>query len=333
MKRIKVAQIGNEHDHAYWNFLAMRNHPEIFDIAGMVLTSEKDAGVYSCVPILSLDEVLAKDDLDAVIIESGKENEVVHAQLFADRGIPVFLDKPGSADIPRFETFIRTMEKKNLPFGLGYMYRFNPVVTEALAICKRGELGEIFSVEAQMSIELDGQKREWLGRYKGGMLYYLGCHLTDLVCQFQGFPERILPLSGSTYSDGIDTEDFGFAVFQYKNGASFVKTCASEVNGFDRRQLVVCGTKGTIEIRPLEKIISGDEMKAQAKITLLGEKSKIMETGQYNRYFPMLEQFAAQVRGEAGLVMPYEYELTLLKTIVRACGAKCSVYRGNIKDV
>lgn len=320
MKRIKVAQIGNDHDHAFLNFLTMRAHPEIFDLIGAVLTSDKDVGIYSGVPILSSDEVLAREDLDAVIIESGKEHEVAHAQLFADKGIPVFLDKPGSADIPRYETFIRTMKEKKLPLGLGYMYRFNPMVTQALAMCKSGALGSIYSAEAQMSIDLDREKREWLGRYKGGMLYYLGCHLIDLVCQFQGFPEEILPLSCSTYNEGVAAEDYGCAVFRYKNGVSFIRTCASEINGFHRRQLVICGTKGTVEIRPLEKIISGGEMTAQAKITLLGEPSKIVETEQYNRYFPMLEQFAAQVRGEADLVMSYDYELALLKTIVKACG-------------
>ena len=66
---------------------------------------------------------------------------------------------------------------------------------------------------------------------------------------------EVIPLSCNTGYEGVDTCDFGMAVFKYPNGVSFAKTCDVERGGFLRRQLVICGEKGTIEIKPFEKYI------------------------------------------------------------------------------
>ena len=338
MKPIKIALIGNRHDHSEMNFNAMKAHPEVFEIIGVSeLDKTRNVKSYEGYREYTIDELVKMEDLEAVLIEAGKENEVIYAQIFADKGIPVFLDKPGSADIPRFERFMATMKEKKLPVMIGYMYRFNPVVMKAKELFEAGELGEIFSVEAQMSVRHDKAKREWLGRYKGGMLYYLGCHLIDMVCQFAGFPEEIIPLSCPTGNEGLTSEDFGCVVFKYKNGASYIKTCASEYNGFDRRQLVICGTKGTIEIRPWEIHCAGGQT-TEAKITLASKNppawqdgSELVKTGVYERYYPMLEYFAKVVRGEAEMPTTYEYEVELMKTIVHACGAAEDVFVGDAR--
>ena len=336
MKPVKTALIGNKHDHTEPNFNSMKAHPETFEIVGVCdLDKTKNCKPYEGFREYSLDELLAMDDLEAVVIEAGKEYEIEYAQRFADKGIPVFLDKPGSADIPRFEKFMATMKEKKLPVGFGYVYRFNPLVQQAKKLLESGELGEIYSVEAHMSVRHDPNKRRWLGRYKGGMLFFLGCHLIDMVCQFQGFPKEIIPLSCPTGNEGIIVDDFGCVVFKYENGASFVKTCASEYNGFDRRQLVFCGTKGTVEIRPMEVHVDGGLQVANAKITLQSKNPPAWMNGAeevtcepYHRYYPMLEHFAREVRGELPMVMSYEYETELLRTIVHACGAENDVFLG-----
>ncbi len=335
MKPVRIALIGNRHDHSVPNFNSLKNHPEYFEIVGVAdLIPGKDEAVYAGYPVYTVDELLAMDDLEAVMIESGKEYEVIDAQKFADKGIPVFLDKPGSSDIPRYEKFLATMKAKGLPVGYGYVYRYNLMVKQALELLEAGELGEIVSVEAHMSVRHDTNKREWLGRYKGGMLFFLGCHLIDMVCLFAGFPEEIIPLSCATGNEGLDSEDFGCVVFKYKNGASFIKTNASEYNGFDRRQLVISGTKGTVEIRPMEIHCEGGQY-TEAKITLASDKpqawadsSKLVKSDVYDRYAPMLIDFAKMVRGEMEMVNSYEYELELMKTIVKACGADEEVFVG-----
>lgn len=340
MKAIKVALIGNGHDHAPWNYYAIKRHPEIFDLIGVCdLIPGKDEKIYAGEKRFSLEELLENDLLDAVIIESGKESEVYYAQKFALRAVPVFLDKPGSSNYDEYEKLLAIVKEKNLPFGLGYVYRFNPMVKKALEMQKNGMLGSVFSVEAQMSVYHNKTKRQWLKKYKGGMMFYLGCHLIDAVCMFKGFPEEIIPLNACSGNDGIDCEDIGCAVLKYSDGPSFIKACASEVNGYARRQIVVTGTRGTVEISPPEEHCESDggeeDLVARAVITLGSSDNKqwgnsgVKEVSEpFARYAPMLIQFARQVRGEEGYVMPLDYELKLMRTVVAACGAENETYRG-----
>jgi predicted dehydrogenase len=154
------------------------------------------------------------------------------------------------------------------------------------------------------------------------MMFFLGCHLIDLIYQIQGEPEAVLPLSCSTGQDGVEAEDFGMAVFQYKNGVSFVKTCDVEKGGFLRRQFVICGSKGTIEIKPLEVAARGGQY------TMMNEvyhedwhtAGNVTQSQIYDRYDTMMKNFAEIVRKEKENPYSYDYERNLYKMILKACG-------------
>lgn len=138
------------------------------------------------------------------------------------------------------------------------------------------------------------------------MLYFLGCHLTDLVYGICGKPKEVIPLSMPIGTDGVTSDDFGMAVFRYENGVSFVKSTAVEVGGFERRQLVVCGTKGTVELKPLEWPGGACDGVFSPQKTCIREaydtnwhaKGECHETATYGRYDAMFRAFASYVRGE-----------------------------------
>jgi len=232
------------------------------------------------------------------------------------------MEKPGGTDLALFEELVATLKEKALVFSTGYMYRFNPKIREALDKVKRGELGEIFSVEAQMNCTHAADTRRWLQNFPGGMLFFLGCHLIDLIYQIQGEPEEVIPLSCSTGLGDIHTEDYGMAVFKYKNGISFAKTTDNEMGGYMRRQLVICGEKGTVEIKPLEAAAEGGGQYTVVHESYSASWLKPWEMSQseiHDRYDGMMRNFAELVRGKEN-PYPYDYELNLYKLILRACG-------------
>lgn len=199
---------------------------------------------------------------------------------------------------------------------------------KALQDIECGKLGEIYSVEAQMSCAHSIKKRRWLGNYPGGMLHFLGCHLIDLVYSICGEPNEIIPLSMPIGTDGVTADDFGMAVFKYKNGVSFVKSTAVEIGGFERRQLVVCGTKGTVEIKPFEWIVPESSDKISMQTTGVREafdgnwhtKGIYRNTPAYGRYDEMFRAFARYVVGKEKNPYEYDYERRLHKIILVACG-------------
>jgi predicted dehydrogenase len=234
------------------------------------------------------------------------------------------MEKPGGRELDDFEALIQTVKEKNLIFCPGYMYRYNPYVRELFSAIEKGELGQILSVEAQMSRYDKPELRKWLENFEGGMMFFLGCHLIDLIYRIQGKPEKVYALNKSTGLDGIETEDFGTAVLEYPRGISFVRTIGVERGGFQRRQIVVIGSEGSWEIKPLEwgpeaEIVTRRTVSTDKKWKVLGEES---ETEPFDRYEAMLTHFARCVRKEEENEFSPDYELEVYKLLLQCCGKK-----------
>ena len=328
MKKIKIAQIGtslNSHGSDIWSTLSRRS--DLFEVVGYALPEgERERfpermGVFCGHREMTVGEILADPEIEAVAVETEEIHLTKYARMVAEAGKHLHMEKPGGLSLCEFRELIRTLKEKGLAFSLGYMYRFNPEIREAIARVERGELGRIYSVEAHMDCYHPVSVREWLRTFPGGMTFFLGCHLIDLIYRIQGKPERVVPLSTRSGIDGVDAEDIGMAVFQYPNGVSFLKTSAVERGGFLRRQLVICGERGTIEIRPLE-LYEDDKLYTEAAeatsdtwlATWEGHRS-----APFGRYDAMMENFAKIVRGKEN-PYGYDYELSLYELVLKACG-------------
>ncbi len=333
MRKIKVIQIGIGHDHATAILDCMLALPDIFEIAALAVPESEKADFADRIekykeklPLMTVEEAFDTDGLDAVTAETEEVNLTKYALLAAKRGLPVHMDKPGGLDAAEFNELIDTVKANESVFHTGYMYRYNESVAEAVRKAKSGELGEVYSVEAHMDCWHTPEKRQWLSRFPGGMMFYLGCHLIDLILQIMGEPQKIIPMNQSTGIDGVTGEDFGFTLFKYKNGVSFAKTCATELGGFSRRQLVICGSKGTVELRPLEKYEDDGTLYTNVCYTD-NEKgtdwmyfSPFLKSAPADRYNNMMSSFAKMVRGEIKNPFGYDYELKLYKILLKSCG-------------
>ncbi len=254
-EKLKVVQIGVVHDHAGQNLNALRTQTDVFEVLGYAVP-EEEAGMNTppwCKGLTryTVEEALALPGLQGVVVETGELRLTKYATLAARRGLAVFMDKPGGIDLAAFEQLITLVKEKHIPFHVGYMYRYNPAVRQLLTDIREGKLGDIYSMEAHMDCFHNPQKRQWLDQFPGGMMFFLGCHLIDLIYQIQGEPNEVLPLNCATGTDGVTGQDYGMAVLKYPQGVSFAKTCAAEPGGFLRRQLVVCGSKGPCSSCPL----------------------------------------------------------------------------------
>jgi predicted dehydrogenase len=271
---------------------------------------------------MSVDEILADTNIDAVLVETEEIYLTKYALMVARAGKHLHMEKPGGLELEDFRELVRIMKEKNLVFSLGYMYRFNPKIREVLERIERGELGKIFSVEAHMDCKHPTVLREWLANFPGGMMFYLGCHLIDLIYRIKGEPDEVIPLNCSSGIDGLNTCDVGMVVFKYPDGVSFAKACDNELGGFMRRQLVICGEKKTIEIRPLEVSIDEDrytEFKECSSDDWRAE-GELQKTEMYNRYTAMMQNFAELIYGKPN-PYTYDYELGLYELILKSCGS------------
>lgn len=331
MKPIKIALIGvNENSHSVQIHSRISSLTEYFQVAGIVFPENekerlpKTAGKFAHLPELTLAEVLLDPTIEAVAIETDEIYCTKYALLAAKAGKHIHMEKPGGRELGDFENLIATVKEHSLIFCPGYMYRYNPYIRELMASIEQGDLGKITSVEAQMSCTHSVAARNFLGQFPGGMLFFLGCHLIDLIYRIQGQPLKVHALSRSVGTDGVKSCDYGMTVLEYEHGISFARCVSTELGGFRRRQIVVTGTKGTVELKPLEwgpeaaittrRNISTDRKWQNPGIDTVSDP--------FDRYIPMLTHFARCVRGEIQNEFTPDYELELYKLLLRCCSSK-----------
>ena len=337
MRKIKIAQIGmNQNSHGTQIFQTLCQHPEVFEIAGYALVEDERENcaerlyVFDGYPELTLDEILNDPTIEAVTVETDEIHLTKYATLAAQHGKHIHMEKPGSQSLADFEALIEAVRASGKVFHTGYMYRYNPYVREILEKVRTGALGEIYSIEAQMDCIQKPEKRQWMSTFKGGIMFHLGCHLIDLILQIQGAPSNIIPLNRSTGIDGVSAEDFGMAILEYKNGVSFAKSCCAEFGGYMRRQLVVTGSLGTVELKPFEYSNEGDKEshvrtdKFEYDSNAWGWNTRpdVERSESFNRYGEMLLSFGEMVRGEKQNPYTCDYELALFKTVLACCGVE-----------
>ena len=331
MKKVKIAQIGtsiNSHGNQIWK--SLNKQSDVFDVVGFAFPENErekfptQMKAFEGYREMTVEEILNDPEIEAVAVETEEIYLTKYALMVAKAGKHLHMEKPGGIELSDFESLVEILRAKELTFSTGYMYRHNPKIKEALQRIDNGELGRIYSVEAHMDCKHKPEIRQWLEALPGGMLFFLGCHLIDLIYRIQGEPDEIIPLSCSTGIGDIHTEDYGLVVYKYSNGVSFAKTCDNECGGFLRRQLVICGEKGTIEIKPLEVGVDGGQYTVSNECFDDSGKhwSTPWETSQsevHDRYDGMMRNFAEIVRGKEN-PYSYDYELNLYKLVLRSCG-------------
>ncbi len=347
MRKVKIVQIGVGHDHALPNFRCVASMNDIFDLAGFVrVEGEQEIKPdfnknFEHVPVLTLEQAFAIPDLEAVLIETEDVNLVHYANMAAQKGLHVFMDKPGSQSTEDFEEMLSTVLKNRKVFGIGYVYRFHPLIQKTLSQVKEGKLGKLYSVEAHMSRDDKDEKRRWLEQFDGGMTFFLGCHLIDIIHLFMGTPEEITVLNTCTSPEKHKANDLGMAALRYPEGMSFFKVSAAEPGGFMRRQLVVCGSLGTVEIRPLEEHCKNEEyyctsqsisaFRTEKDVPLnWDDKGKTETCAPYHRYRAMFADFAERILNDCPSTKEELLrEARVHRILLACCGIDCD-FKGDI---
>ena len=239
-----------------------------------------------------------------------------------EAGKHVHLDKP-AGDLKEYKYILDTARANGLVVQLGYMYRYNPAVVKCLELINEGALGEIYSINAEMSTNHPSEYRTWLKNFGGGIMYILGSHLVDLIVYMLGKPDKITSFLKNTQRDGVDVEDNNLAVLEYGNTLARIFVSSVEVNGFGRRQLVVSGSKGTVNICPLERPITltfsnteiANKTYEDCKITIPFDDNTAD-----GRYDEMMKDFYAYVLGEKENPYTYEHDYLVQKVIDEMVG-------------
>ena len=257
LRRVKVGQIGTKHAHAAGQMQTLRKLSDTFDVVGVVEPDNqrwdrvKNSPVYRDVPRLTEESLLETDGIEVIAVETEIRDLLPTAQRCIDAGLHVHIDKPAGESLIQLRKLQEAARQRSLAIQMGYMFRYNPGFAFLYQAVRVGLLGDIFEVHGVMSKTSSESARVEMAEYPGGAMFELGCHLIDPLIHILGPPTAVTPILRKTRSEQ-DLYDNTLAIFEYPSTTATIRSSLVEVNGSRRRQFVVCGTRGTIAIRPLE---------------------------------------------------------------------------------
>ena len=335
-ERIKVVQIGSSHEHAGGKLRTLRNFvSDEFEVAGFVDDRARvafplysyacDPTVYAGLRRMTVDEALNVPDLGAVFVETQSDDLVPVALRCAELRLPIHLDKPAGEDMALYRKLLSECARKNVPLQLGYMFRYNRAMQFCREAVRNGWLGEIFEISAGMSHNYGGDEyRDYIGHFRGGLIFNLGCHFIDFAVSVLGRPSMVRSVLSAAPGSPDHIKNNCVAILGYPHALVTIRVCSCEVNGSCNRRLKVCGTRGTIEMSPVERF---DGQELQLRLTL-AEGNECYSAGTHtvdcgicgDRYEAQLRALARIIRGEEKNPYSLEHEALVQEVTLAASG-------------
>jgi predicted dehydrogenase len=248
---LRVGQVGL----GYWGKNLVRNFDDVADLTWICDADEAllaDAGhrYPDAKPTGSFDELLAADDVDAVVIATPVPTHYPLALQALSAGKHVFVEKPPAMRVAEMEELIGLAEAGGLVLMPGHLLLYHPAVQKLKEIVDSGELGEVLVVYGN---------RQNLGKIRKdeNALWSLGVH--DLSVILHLLREEIVEAAAHGHAflnDGV--EDVVFCYLRFASG-KIAHMHLSWLDPHKMRRLTVVGR---------DKMAVFDDMELERKITL-----------------------------------------------------------------
>jgi predicted dehydrogenase len=213
-------------------------------------------------------EMLARGDLDGVIVASPSELHVAHALDCLDAGVAVLVEKPVAVDRVQAQPLLdRVAVDPGARVLVGHHRRHHPGVAAARALIEEGWLGEIRAVAAVWATHKNDSyfDVEWRRRRPGGGVLLINLiHEVDLLRHLVG---EIVGMEAivSNKARGLEVADTAGLVLRFENGAVGTlvgSDCAVSPWGWDQATeddatfphhpgqpcLLIAGSRGSVSV-------------------------------------------------------------------------------------
>ena len=274
-KRVKVGIIGTGWI-AEFHYEAYKQMPDVDVVAGADIVPGKAETFFKkydsnarC--YLSVKEMLAKEELDAVSICTYNTTHAICAIQALDAGLNVLLEKPMCVTIEEGIEIIKAEKKSGKVLSIGFQPRYDPNMQMIKKIVQSGELGKIYYIQTG-----GGRRRgiptpfgtSFIQKDTGGIgaLGDIGCYSLDMVLNAIGYPKP-LTVTGyksdffgkskdyyrgedkpEEYADIFGVDDFAAAFIRLEGDIVLDFRIAWAMNLDTPGDTIIMGTKGSLRI-------------------------------------------------------------------------------------
>ncbi|MGI4861838.1 MAG: oxidoreductase [Janthinobacterium lividum] len=211
----------------------------------VAVSSSNAAKVHADLPDVTVDAtpeaLLARDDIDLVIIPTPNATHFPLALAALQQGKHVVVDKPFTLSLAEAEQLAAVAAERRLLLTVFHNRRWDADFLAVQKLVRSGGLGRISVFESTFPYfrpELRDRWRERAGE-GGGLWNDLGPHLVDQALQLFGMPQGIY-LDAQPLREGAQTDDYFTAILRYADKRAILRVNASA--GLPAPRFVVQGT-------------------------------------------------------------------------------------------
>jgi predicted dehydrogenase len=202
----------------------------------------------------SPDALLARGDLDGLIVctPSGARRDLVVAA--AERGLHVLVEKPIEVTVARADVMIRACDAAGVTLGVVFQARFAPGVVAAAQAVRAGALGTPVLGEIQVAWYRPPAyyaSGAWRGSWAldgGGALMNQGIHAVDQLVWLMGDVAEVSARATRRLHQGLEVEDTVVASLAFTSGALGTLSASTACAPGWVRRTEACGTAGSIRL-------------------------------------------------------------------------------------
>jgi predicted dehydrogenase len=183
---------------------------------------ETFAADFGCTPLSTLDDLLAHDEVEALVVATphSTHGPIVLAAL--ERGKHVFVEKPLTLTVDEGERCVRAAQEGGLVLQVGHHRRRQTANRRIRAMIADGDLGIVQHIEANMSAPTlfgwpEGSWRRRREEMPAGAMTVMGCHMLDTMQFFAGTPRRVCAISKRVLA-ATDVDDATSVLVEFESG-------------------------------------------------------------------------------------------------------------------
>lgn len=320
--KIRVGILGIQHSHLTEKLNVMSHNPD-YELVAVCEPDEATRAQKSKHPVLerlrwtSIDELLGDKSIHLIVFEGEVKDAVPYGKRILDAGKHLHLEKPPTNKMEPFREMVDLARRQDRKLQLGYIWRFHEGTEAALEACRKGWLGDVFMIRATINSDRDMKQRAVEARFPGGSMFELGGHMIDRVIAMLGRPTQVRTWLRHDTKIPDTVKDNTLAVLEYPSAVAMI--VSSNRDAAQHRAFEVIGTDGSIMIEPMEPVPSVHSRMRQARGPYPKGGHEIT-FGRQGRFVKDFEDLARAIKTGSPLRYPYEHELLLHETLLRASG-------------
>jgi myo-inositol 2-dehydrogenase/D-chiro-inositol 1-dehydrogenase len=193
-------------------------------------------------------EMIAAVKMDAAIVASHTKDHARHARPFVEAGIPVYLEKPLTSELPEAFDFVAAVGTDRTLIQIGLQRRFDEALGHAKRLLDAGMVGEVREIRSILRDQYPPPPT-YTSR---GLIIDMGIHVADEAIWLLGeYPDEVWArvFTAKQYDSPVDEGgNTAFVGFTTRGGTiGRLDLSRTHASGYNNETYVI-GTEGTLHV-------------------------------------------------------------------------------------